>query len=159
MMKNPKNNKDQKNPVLVPTIILKSLNGKQTKFTIPNEKFLIGRLSDLNDIALQPDPQNLVTRHMHCFVEIRNSTGWLIDNASKNGTFLKRNNSMQKINGEIKLQDDDCIMILGEIKDRGAVTISELSKNFNVSEMTIRRDLNLLEEKGFIKRTHLPKIQ
>ncbi len=96
------------------------------KFTISNDKFLIGRLPDLNDIALQPDPQNLVTRHMHCFVEIRNSTGWLIDNMSKNGTFLKRDNSMQKINGEIKLQDDDCIMILGEIKDDNTVKYWEL---------------------------------
>jgi len=44
--------------------------------------------------------------------------------------------------------------ILEEIKNKGAATISELSKNFNVSEMTVRRDLNLLEEKGLIKRTY-----
>ncbi len=64
---------------------------------------------------------------MHFFVEIRNSTGWLIDNASKNGTFLKRDNSMQKINGEIKLQDNDCIMILGEINDDNTVKYWELT--------------------------------
>lgn len=109
--------KDQKNTVLMPYLILKSLNGDQTNFTISNEKLLIGRLPDINDIALQPDPQSLVTRHMHCFIELRNSTGWLIDNASKNGTFLKRNNLIQKISGEIKLQDNDCIMILGEINE------------------------------------------
>jgi len=44
--------------------------------------------------------------------------------------------------------------ILEEIKNKGAATISELSKNFNVSEMTIRRDLNRLEEEGLIKRTY-----
>jgi DNA-binding winged helix-turn-helix (wHTH) protein len=110
-------NKDIKNKVLMPYLILKSLNGGQTNFTISDEKLLIGRLPDINDIALQPDPQSLVTRHMHCFIEIRNSTGWLIDNASKNGTFLKRNNLMQRISGEIKLQDNDCIMILGELDE------------------------------------------
>ena len=110
-------NKEQKNTVVMPYLILKTLNGDQTNFTISNEKLLIGRLPDINDIALQPDPQSLVTRHMHCFIEIRNSTGWLMDNASKNGTFLIRNNMMQRISGEIKLQDNDCIMILGELNE------------------------------------------
>jgi len=117
MMKNSIKNAEKRSSVLAPYLILKSLNGDQTNFTIKNERLLIGRLPDLNDIALQPDTQNLVTRHMHCFIEIRNSTGWLIDNASKNGTFLKRNSLLQKISGEIKLQDNDCIMILGEINE------------------------------------------
>lgn len=117
MMKNSIKNAEKRNSVLAPYLIFKSLNGDQTNFTITNERLLIGRLPDLNDIALQPDTQNLVTRHMHCFIEIRNSTGWLIDNASKNGTFLKRNSLLQKISGEIKLQDNDCIMILGEINE------------------------------------------
>lgn len=111
-----KNNKD-KNIELMPYLILKSLNGERTNFAIANEKLLIGRLHEVNDIALQPDPQNLITRHMHCFIEIRKNTCWLIDNASKNGTFLKRNNLMQKVSGEVKLQDNDCIMILGEINE------------------------------------------
>jgi hypothetical protein len=117
-MKNKAKNAKKKSSVLAPYLIFKSLNGEQTNFTFSNEKLLIGRLPDINDIALQPDPQNLVTRHMHCFIEIRNSTGWLIDNASKNGTFLNRNKQMQKISGEIKLQDNDCIMILGEINEK-----------------------------------------
>lgn len=109
--------KKGQNELLIPHLVLKSITGEQTKFEITNEKLIIGRLSNLNDIALQPDPQNLVTRHMHCFIEIRNCTGWLIDNASKNGTFLKRNSLVQRISGEIKLQDNDCIMILGELNE------------------------------------------
>jgi pSer/pThr/pTyr-binding forkhead associated (FHA) protein len=127
MKKNTTKNKERKSSVLAPYLILKSLNGDQTNFTISNDKLLIGRMQDINDISLQPDPQNLVTRHMHCFIEIRNSTGWLIDNASKNGTFLKRNNAMQKITGEIKLQDNDCIMILGEIINEDSVNYWELT--------------------------------
>lgn len=38
-------------------------------------------------------------------------------------------------------------------KDK-SITVSELSEMFNVSESTIRRDLHVLEEKGFIQRTH-----
>ena len=44
--------------------------------------------------------------------------------------------------------------IVREIRNRGASTISELSKNFNVSEMTIRRDLDRLEQERLIKRTY-----
>lgn len=116
-MTNKNTKKDKQNTVLMPYLILTSLKGDQTNFTISNEKLLIGRWPDINDIALQPDPNCLVTRHMHCFIEIRNSTAWLMDNASKNGTFLKRNNLMQRISGEIKLQDNDCIMILGELNE------------------------------------------
>ena len=126
-MKNQGKNYGFKSPVAVPYLLIKLLNGEQSRYTITNEKMIIGRLSEINDISLQPDTQSLITRYMHCFVEIRNKTGWLVDNASKNGTFLKRGNSMQKINGEIKLQDNDCIMILGEINDDNTVKYWELT--------------------------------
>lgn len=136
-MKNTKTYKKTKDSVLAPYLLINSLNGDQTIFTISNERTLIGRLPDLNDIALQPDTQNLVTRHMHCFIELRNSISWLIDNASKNGTFLKRNNLLQKILGEIKLQDNDCIMILGEINSNEEVKYWELTYNDPLSTKDI----------------------
>ncbi len=34
------------------------------------------------------------------------------------------------------------------------VDVKQLAQEFNVSEMTIRRDLNTLDERGFLKRTH-----
>jgi len=37
---------------------------------------------------------------------------------------------------------------------KGEVSISELAREYNVSEMTIRRDLDLLESKGEAVRTH-----
>jgi pSer/pThr/pTyr-binding forkhead associated (FHA) protein len=103
------------NHSILPYIILSTVEGKEHKFPIDKDKIIIGRLNDINDISLQPDPQQLVTRYMHCSIEIKNCTSWIIDNASKNGTFLKRNNIIQKVKGEIRLQDNDKIMILGNI--------------------------------------------
>ena len=40
------------------------------------------------------------------------------------------------------------------IIQKKSVTVSELSKTFNVTEETIRRDLQLLEEEGFLKRIY-----
>ena len=39
------------------------------------------------------------------------------------------------------------------LKENGSVKISELSKLFNVSEITIHRDLGILESEGILKRT------
>lgn len=44
--------------------------------------------------------------------------------------------------------------ILKIIKERGEVTVKELSHIFNVSEMTIYRDIRELEKEGEIKRKH-----
>jgi len=45
-------------------------------------------------------------------------------------------------------------IILKEIKENGIVRVSDLSELFGVSQNTIRRDLQKLEEEGLIKRTH-----
>jgi DeoR family fructose operon transcriptional repressor len=40
------------------------------------------------------------------------------------------------------------------IQDNGIVKVGELSKLFGVTELTIRRDLDVLEEQGILDRTH-----
>lgn len=44
--------------------------------------------------------------------------------------------------------------IVDQIENKGSVSISELAKNFNVSEMTIRRDLVALEKLSVVRRVH-----
>ena len=52
----------------------------------------------------------------------------------------------------IPIERQDSIVSL--IKERGVVKVSELSKLFAVSVLTIRRDLAFLEEKGVLERSH-----
>lgn len=40
------------------------------------------------------------------------------------------------------------------LADKGAATLKEMSLRFGVSEMTIRRDLNMLERENVIRRSH-----
>jgi DeoR/GlpR family transcriptional regulator of sugar metabolism len=40
------------------------------------------------------------------------------------------------------------------IRNNGEATVEELAETFGVSEMTIRRDLNTMVQKGLIERTH-----
>ncbi len=44
--------------------------------------------------------------------------------------------------------------IVDRIEKRGSVSISELAENFNVSEMTVRRDLIELEKMSIVRRVH-----
>ncbi len=44
--------------------------------------------------------------------------------------------------------------ILALIKEKGRVEVAELSKTFQISEDSARRDLRLMEEKGLVKRTY-----
>lgn len=94
-------------------------NGKKFKHGFENARIVIGRLAEANDIALESDPQKLITRYMHCAIEARSGTYWLIDNASKNGTFLKRKGNMKRIHGEERIQNQDFILILADIDSEG----------------------------------------
>jgi DeoR/GlpR family transcriptional regulator of sugar metabolism len=44
--------------------------------------------------------------------------------------------------------------ILEQVRKAGAVRVSQLSEGLSVSEATIRRDLDMLHESGFLQRTH-----
>ena len=44
--------------------------------------------------------------------------------------------------------------ILGILSKKKKVTVAELSKALEISEVTVRKDLSILEEKGFLKREH-----
>jgi DeoR family fructose operon transcriptional repressor len=46
------------------------------------------------------------------------------------------------------------LRILDLLKSRGAVNVDELSDDLGVSTVTIRRDLDILDQKGFLTRTH-----
>jgi len=44
--------------------------------------------------------------------------------------------------------------ILALLDEKGAVTVAELRAHFGVSEMTIRRDMAVLESRGLLRRVH-----
>ncbi len=52
----------------------------------------------------------------------------------------------------IKSERQDQILSL--IRDNSRITLSEISDNFGVSEITIRRDIKVLEDSGAVRRAH-----
>ena len=45
-------------------------------------------------------------------------------------------------------------IILDSLVEKGAISVADLSRNLEVSEVTIRSDLNSLEKRGFLRRVH-----
>jgi DNA-binding response OmpR family regulator len=87
----------------------------------------IGRLEGSNDVALQPDPQQLVTRTGHLALERRGSEWFLVDGGSVNGTFLRRAGDLVRMAGRTPLHDGDVACILAGITGDGSRSFFELS--------------------------------
>jgi Transcriptional regulatory protein, C terminal/FHA domain len=90
-------------------------------FTVPfaAERVTIGRLRDCNTVALEPDPQQLVTRQVHCLIERDQGAWWAVDNGSVNGTFRQRGPTLEVVEGRLPLADGDVIRILGGLPEEG----------------------------------------
>jgi FHA domain len=87
----------------------------------------IGRLADVNDVALEPDPELLVTRAGHCTLQ-REGNSWLVvDGGSVNGTFLRRGGELRQVSGREALQDGDVVCVLGSLSEQGERRFFELA--------------------------------
>lgn len=91
--------------------------GQQFSVELSGERVTIGRLSQYNDVALEPDPQQLVTRVVHCAVERVGGNWWVVDNGSVNKTFLKTGQIIKVVDGRAPLSDGSTIQILGHLRE------------------------------------------
>lgn len=68
---------------------------------------------------------------------------------------LKRTeNNKNKQRGETMIGNNRQLEILDLLSEKGNVSVEELASIFNVSRMTIRRDLEKLQESNLLQRTH-----
>jgi hypothetical protein len=88
-------------------------NGETFEIELDADRVTIGRFADLNDIGLEPDPQQLVTRRAHCVLEREVDVWWVYDNGSVNRTFIRREQAVEVVNGRAVIRDGDAIRILG----------------------------------------------
>src|SRR5262249_28122627 len=75
-------------PPAHPFIEVLGPDGQQFHLELTKDRVTIGRLEQYNDIALLPDPQQLISRKGHCALERDEDGWWVIDNGSVNRTFV-----------------------------------------------------------------------
>src|SRR5262245_10469088 len=82
------------------------------------ERLTVGRLPAVNDIALEPDPELLVTREAHCTLEREGGHWFVVDGGSVNGTFVRRRGELQQVTGRVALHDGDVVCLLASVEEQ-----------------------------------------
>lgn len=91
------------------------------------ERVTVGRLPELNDVALQPDPELFVSRTAHCVLESVGGHWEVVDGGSVNGTFLRRGERLERVDRRAVLSDGDVVCVLASVDDDGARRYFELA--------------------------------
>src|SRR3954471_8200080 len=82
---------------------------------LSGERVTVGRLPEVNDISLEPDPEHLVTRAEHCAFERTGDAWTIVDGGGVNGTFVRRGGELKRITGRMPLRSGDVVCILASI--------------------------------------------
>jgi FHA domain-containing protein len=94
--------------------------------TLSGDRVTVGRLPDLNTVALQPDPELFVSREAHCAFE-REGPQWLVvDGGSVNGTYIRRAGTLEQVVERAELQDGDAVCVLAAFGAAGERRFFEL---------------------------------
>ncbi len=111
---------------LLPVLEVHSPDGKSFVVELAKDRISIGRFQEFNDVSLEPDPQQLITRKTHCILERDADCWWVIDNGSVNRTFVRRAYGIEVVNGRALIQDEDAVRILGLLTEDGQPLYWEL---------------------------------
>jgi hypothetical protein len=126
-------------------IVVSAPDGTElARLPLSGERVTIGRLPELNDIALQPDPELLVTRASHATLEREGGRWFVVDGGSVNGTFLRRPGGLQRVTERTVLHDGDAVCILASVTDPGKRRFFELAFHA-VGDSQATRAVSLLQ--------------
>ena len=103
-----------------PQVIVLGPDGRRlAEVRLAGERVSVGRLPEANDIALEPDPEQLVTRVAHCSFERQGGRWFVVDGGGVNGTFVRHGEQLQRVSGQTALQDGDSVCVLASLSEGG----------------------------------------
>jgi FHA domain-containing protein len=94
---------------------------------LSGRRVTVGRLRDVNDVALEPDPELLVTRSAHCTFEREDQRWTIVDGGSVNGTFVRRDKELRQVAGRMPLRSGDVVCVLASLSQTGERRFFELA--------------------------------
>jgi hypothetical protein len=112
---------------LLPVLEVQSPEGETFVVKLEKDRITIGRFRAFNDVGLEPDPQQLVTRKAHCAIEYEANAWCVVDNGSVNRTFIKRGSNVEIVNGRAVVTNGDVISILGRFTEDGEALYWDLT--------------------------------
>jgi hypothetical protein len=108
-------------------VVLGPHDGAAREIALTGERVRVGRLPDVNELVLEPDPERLVTRVGHCAFEREGGLWFIADGGSVNGTFLRRGGVLQRLRERVALHDGDVVCVLASIAETGERRFFELT--------------------------------
>ncbi|NUT46542.1 MAG: FHA domain-containing protein [Saccharothrix sp.] len=104
----------------VARVWITSPDGRSWTHELTSARITVGRGTPGGspDLSLDPDPHRLVSR-VHCVLEYVDGAWSVIDNASANGTVLRRSGVLTRVFGATTLRHADTVLILGDFTDTG----------------------------------------
>jgi hypothetical protein len=112
---------------LFPFLEVSGPSGQRFRVDLTKDRITIGRFDLFNDVALEPDPQHLISRKAQCSLERDTSGWWVVDNGSLNRTLRRRESDIEVVQGRAQLEDGDCVLILGTLTEAGKPSYWELT--------------------------------
>jgi hypothetical protein len=111
----------------LPFLLITGPNGEQFRAEVTTDRVTIGRSDLFNDIALEPDPQQLITRKVHCVLEREPDGWWVAHNGGVNPTYVRHGEAVEIVEGRTRLPEGDSIHLLGAYTDTGELRWWELT--------------------------------
>lgn len=105
-----------------------SPDGEKSGVDLVRAPLTVGRSSPGHDpdVVLGPDPQRWVGR-LHCTLDLDRGTWSVTDNASVNGTLLRREGDVRRLDGREALRHGDRLLIVGDMTPEGETSYWELT--------------------------------
>lgn len=103
----------------LPFLLITGPDGEQFRAEVTTDRVTIGRSDLFNDIALEPDPQQLITRKVHCVLERELGGWWVAHNGGVNPTYVRRGEAVEIVEGRVRLREGDSILLVGALADAG----------------------------------------
>ena len=98
------------------SVVVSAPDGEElSTLELSGERVTVGRLAAVNDIALEPDPELLVTREAHLTLEREGAHWFVVDGGSVNGTFLRRGGELRQVTERTALHDGDAVCVLASV--------------------------------------------
>jgi hypothetical protein len=113
--------------ILWPFLLITSPEREQFRAELRTDRVAIGRSDLFNDIALEPDPQQLITRKVHCVLEREPDGWWVAHNGGVNPTYVRRDSEVQIVEGRARVREGESIHLLGKLAETGELLYWELT--------------------------------
>lgn len=107
---------DELDPRL-PYLLVRGPDGSERTCQLSAEPVTLGRLADYNTIALEPDPERLISRVRHCAIEPRGGLWQLAPGDGMNPIRIVRADRITVVEDGLPLDDGDVVEILAGTGD------------------------------------------